>query len=68
MKRLSLHLTAFALLIPCVAAFSEGNLLVTLCGFIYLFWLWLAANETERGRRFLRDYYREILRLERMFM
>lgn len=66
MKRISLHLTAFAVLLPCVAAFTEGNIWVTFCGFLYLVWLWFAANETERGKRFLRDYYREILRLERM--
>lgn len=65
-RRISLHLVALFALMPCMAAFSEGNLCINFCGLIWIVWLWIAANETERGRRFIRDYYREILRLERM--
>ena len=68
-KRIFLHLTAFAALMPCVLLFnSNENIWVNALGFIYVAYLFLAWNESKRVRKFFRDYYREILRIERMML
>lgn len=66
MRSLKLHLSAFAALLPCVMAVSEGNLLVNLFGLLYAVWLIIWLNESERGKRFLRRYHAEICRIEQM--
>lgn len=67
MKRIALHLIAFVVLMPCVLIFNiSGELWLNTLGIIYVCYLFILVNESERVRRFVRDYYREILRLERM--
>ena len=36
MKRITLHLTAFALFAPCLLAFTAGSLIVTAAGTAYI--------------------------------
>jgi len=68
-KRIFLHLIAFVALMPCMLIFNVSKeIWVNLLGFIYVAYLFLAWNESKRVRRFIRDYYREILRIERMML
>lgn len=68
-KRIALHLTAFVVLMPCVLMFNvSAGVWVNLLGFIYVCYLLILSNECETARRFVRDYYREILRIERMML
>lgn len=64
MKRVRLHLIAFALLLPCMMAFNEGKLVLNFLGLAWILVLFFLSS-TMKGKRFIRDYYREILRLER---
>lgn len=61
-----LHLIALAVLFPTVLVFSTGNPAWNLLGILYCVVLWKAST-TNRGKRFVRRYYHEILRLENFF-
>lgn len=66
-KRICLHLTAFAVLLPCVLVFNvSGEWWVNVVGIIYCCYLVILMNESKRVQRFVRRYYREILRLQNM--
>ena len=64
MKRIALHLVALAVFLPCTLIVCGGSVVVNLLGVVYLAWLVLVASRTDTGRRFIRRYYHEILRLE----
>ena len=66
MKRITLHFTAFALLAPCLMAFTAGSLFVTAAGAAYIAGLVYVCGHTARGKRFVRTYYDEITRLEKL--
>ena len=66
MKRITLHLQAFALLAPCLLAFTAGSLLANAAGAAYMAGLVYAGGHTARGRKFARTYYKEVLRLEKL--
>ena len=66
MKRITLHFTAFALLAPCLLAFTAGSLFVTAVGALYMAGLVYASGHTAKGKRFARMYYKEVLRLEKL--
>lgn len=66
MKRITLHLQAFALLAPCLLAFTAGSLLANAAGAAYMAGLVYAGGHTARGKRFARKYYREVLTLEKL--
>lgn len=66
MKRITLHLTAFALFAPCLLAFTAGSLIVTAAGTAYIAGLIYVCGHTARGKRFARTYYDEITRLEKL--
>jgi uncharacterized membrane protein len=63
MKRLVLHLTAFGLFAPVLLMFTE-DFICNIVGILYITMLcgWFS---TDNGKRFLRRYYREVLRIER---
>lgn len=65
MKRIILHLAAFVAMLPLAAVFSEGNVIVNILGLLYFAWLFIWLNDNPTGRKLLRAYYREILRIER---
>lgn len=65
MKRIRLHLQAYALLAPCLLAFTDGCLWANAAGAAYIAGLAYVCSHTETGKRFARAYYREVLRLER---
>lgn len=54
-----------ALLLPCLAVISCGSPLWNVAGIFYVVLLGRLSS-TMRGRRFIRAYYREILRLENL--
>lgn len=62
MKRIKLHLQAFALFAPAIILLSSTIIFVLLdvlyCYLLYRF------SSTKNGSSFLRRYYHEILRLE----
>lgn len=60
-----LHLCAFLAVVPVVAVFSEGSLWINTAGMVYFVWLGIWLNDSDRGRKFLRDYTEEIERIER---
>ena len=64
MKRIILHLVALAVFLPCTLIVCDGSIVFNLLGVIYVVWLVLVASRTDTGRRFIRRYYHEILRLE----
>ena len=66
MKRITQHLTAYALFAPCLMAFTAGSLFVNAVGTLYISGLVYASGHTARGRKFARTYYREVLRLEKL--
>ena len=66
MKRITQHLTACALLAPCLLAFTAGSLIVNAAGAAYMAGLVYACGHTPKGRRFARKYYDEITRLEKL--
>ena len=63
MERIKLHLAGVAVLLPCLMLFSEFNVAVNLLGICYVCTLFV-LSDTDAGKRFLRRYYHEILRLE----
>ena len=63
MNSIKIHCLAFAILMPCIMAFSEGSLVVNILGVAYMLLLFRLSSTTI-GRRFIRTYYKEILRLE----
>lgn len=63
MNSIKLHSIAFAAILPCILTLSESSLIVNLAGIIYTLLLF-RLSRTKRGKRFIRSYYREILRLE----
>lgn len=64
MKRFLLHLTAFGLFFPVLLMFTE-NLVCNILGVLYTTILVFGWFATDNGKRFLRRYYREILRIEK---
>ena len=64
MKRIKLHLQAFALFAPVVCSLMCSTIIIPALGLIYFAWLVIVWSSTINGRRFLRRYYHEILRLE----
>ena len=65
MKRIILHLEALAMLLPLLLV-TGSSLVHQAIGLLYLVCLVFFAAPTVSGKRFIRKYYREILRLERM--
>ena len=63
MNSIKLHSVAFVAILPCILTLSEGSLVVNLMGIIYTLFLF-RLSYTKPGKRFIRSYYREILRLE----
>lgn len=65
MKRIKLHLQACVLFAPVILLLSSTIMCVLLgvlyCSIIVFWW-----SSTKYGRKFLRSYYKEILRLENM--
>lgn len=67
MKRISMHLTVFVVLLPSLLMFNvSGKWWINFLGVIYVAYLFIACNESERVRKFIRRYYHEVLRLENM--
>ena len=64
MKRLFLHLTAFGLFLPVLLMFTE-NFVCNILGVLYTTILVFGWFPTDNGKRFLRLYYKEILRIEK---
>ena len=65
MKRMKLHLQAFALFAPAIIGIICSTIIIVLSALIYFIGLY-RWSKTRNGRVFLRSYYREIMRLERM--
>jgi hypothetical protein len=65
MKRILLHLTAFGLFAPAFVLLCADNLLCNIAGVLYITMLCFGWFSTCDGKRFLRRYYMEILRIER---
>ena len=63
MNSIKLHSVAFAAILPCILTLSEGSLIINLVGILYILLLFRLSC-TKCGKRFIRSYYREILRLE----
>lgn len=63
MNSIKIHCLAFAILMPCIMAFSEGSLVVNILGVAYMLLLFRLSGTTI-GKRFIRAYYKEILRIE----
>lgn len=63
MNSIKIHCLAFAILMPCIMALSEGSLIVNILGVAYILVIFRLSSTT-KGERFIRAYYREILRLE----
>lgn len=63
MNSIKIHCLAFVILMPCTMTFSEGSLVVNILGVAYMLLLFRLSSTTI-GRRFIRTYYKEILRLE----
>lgn len=63
MNSIKLHSIAFAVILPCILALSEGLLVINLIGIAYILFLFRLSS-TKIGKRFIRRYYKEILRLE----
>ena len=66
MKRITQHLTACALLAPCLMAFTAGSLILNAAGAAYIAGLVYVCGHTAKGKRFARTYYKEVLRLEKL--
>ena len=63
MNSIKLHSIAFVIILPCILALSEGQLVINLVGILYILLLF-RLSYTKPGKRFIRSYYREVLRLE----
>ena len=61
-RRISLHLVAFVAFTPCLLIFSVN--IYGFVGCIYAACLFIYTSKTERGKRFMRNYYHEVLRIE----
>lgn len=64
MKRIKLHLQAFALFTPAFIGIISTSMLILLFSAIYSAIIVLWWSKTKAGRHFLIRYYREVLRLE----
>lgn len=62
---IKLHLTAAVVLLPLLVLLMADELIFALAGLLYFAGLIFVARSTTAGRRFVRRYYREMLRLER---
>ena len=66
-RRIILHLTAFAVLLPCLLMFNiSEKIWINLLGFVYVCYLFISWKKSETVRKFVRRYYHEILRIENM--
>ena len=65
MKELRLHLKAAAFLLPCFLALTCDGLLLKIAALAYAACLFRLAR-TAKGKAFLRSYYAEVLRCERL--
>lgn len=65
MKRMKLHLQACALFAPVIVCMMCSTIIIVLLSVIYTIGLYRWCS-TVNGRIFLRSYYREVMRLERM--
>lgn len=65
MTRIKLHLQAFVLFAPAIIGIICSTIIIMLLVLIYSIGLY-RWSKTRNGRNFLRSYYREIMRLERM--
>nr|DAN63284.1 MAG TPA: TraL protein [Caudoviricetes sp.] len=65
MTRIKLHLQACALFAPAIIGIICSTIIIMLLVLIYSIGLY-RWSKTRNGRNFLRSYYREIMRLERM--
>jgi len=63
MNSIKIHCLAFVVALPCILALSEGLLIINLVGILYML-LIFRLSYTKPGKRFIRRYYKEILRLE----
>ena len=63
MNSIKFHSIVFALLLPCVMVISEGMLIINIIGIAYILLLF-KLSKTKLGKRFIRRYYREVLRIE----
>ena len=63
MNSIKLHSIAFAVILPCILALSEGSSIINLVGVLYILLLF-RLSYTKPGNQFIRSYYREVLRLE----
>ena len=63
MNSIKLHSIAFAVILPCILTLLEGSLIINLVGVLYILLLF-RLSYTKSGKRFIRRYYKEILRLE----
>lgn len=66
MKRVRLHLVAFVMLMPCILLVNDGEAVYNFIGLAWIFVL-CCISCTSKGKRFIRSFYREILRLEKMW-
>lgn len=64
MERVLLHLKAFGLFAPILLMFTE-NFICNVVGVLYTTVLVFGLFQTYNGKRFLRRYYKEILRIEK---
>lgn len=63
-KRIILHLVAIIALMPCILIFDVKNLWLCAAGCLYSVYLWFLTKNCSGAKKFLRDYYHEILRIE----
>lgn len=63
---IKLHLIAAAVLLPLLVFLMADEIVFALVGLFYFAALIYVGRSTTAGRKFLRRYYREMLRLERM--
>ena len=64
MNSIKLHSVAFAVILPCILALSEGSQIINLVGGVLYILLLFRLSYTKPGKQFIRSYYREVLRLE----
>lgn len=65
MKQLKLHAVMALLLTPLFALVLSNDLLWSIVGLVYIAVLFRVSH-TPAGKQFIREYYREIIRLEHM--
>ncbi len=64
MKRIKLHICAFILFAPVIILPMSSTIILQILSAVYFGWLVFGFSSTIKGRKFLRRYYREVLRLE----